>query len=881
MIRFVDGSLGPWLGVLAGWSIRWAILVVPLAIWFRLRPPRLAATRHWLTATTLAAGLALPLAPSWTAPGFPVWPRVAPTPGSIAAPVGPDRPVVPLAPDRVEGRVSSIEPTRLGKTVPSRVSGAGLGAGRLGLMIVGMVWVAGAIAALVRLAVGGAVLARLRSTGRPLDGPARRVFEQSRAEASIAGRRVEAASHPALGSPVALGGGSPMILVPDDWDHWPEASQRACLLHELAHLGRRDDAWKLAAGLARVPFWFHPAVAWLQVRLDLEAELACDEAAVSLGVVPLDLARLLLDFARRPHRLAPRALSFFDKDTVSTRISRLLEQDMTQAMIRPSKWKVVGLGASITALALAIGGARGRSIEAENPKAPSATRPASAQGQAPAPDSFTVLVKDQSGRPIEGATVILRKPMDKDTFSGAVDPTIAASNTATDGTARFEHRAKPGERVLAYKAGYSFIDRGLIDTSGNLVASLTLPPPRSVAGVVLDVEKKPVEGAEVRVVATGSASGNRTIVCNILAPIKATPIEGSVVTRTDPTGRFRFDLLPDDPIVVLTTSAEGKATIELNTQSFPTDKADLDKNSIQIELPTEARIRGRVVSKVPGLAISGRPVLLRTYVNNFYSSQQLDVTTDAEGRFDFRRLSKSEVGITLGRVPADNPWIFRPATDIMVKPGQTSDATIELIEGTVVTGSLVSTDGKPVAGLAVTALFGFLGPNPLSQTETTTDASGNFRFRLPSGPAKIGINPFMAPYTLVGTDEPYREVEIPGGVAAWVAPQIALRPKVKLVGQVVDSDGLAVEGAKLYARDHVTPESGIDRSLGVTDAQGRFQVTDLGKMSNGALLPTEPPGLIVVQLVDGREFEVLAVPVPGRPEVTVKLPAPRSKGPSR
>ena len=81
MIRFVDGTLDPLLGFLAGWSIRWGVLIVTLAAWFRARPPRLAATRHLLCATALAAGLILPFAPRWAAP----WPWSRSTPGSAGA----------------------------------------------------------------------------------------------------------------------------------------------------------------------------------------------------------------------------------------------------------------------------------------------------------------------------------------------------------------------------------------------------------------------------------------------------------------------------------------------------------------------------------------------------------------------------------------------------------------------------------------------------------------------------------------------------------------------------------------------------------------------------------------------------------------------------
>jgi hypothetical protein len=95
MNRLADGPLDPFLWSLAGWSIRWGVLIVVLAAWFRLRPPRRAATRHLLCATTLAAGLILPLAPRWPTP----WPRAAAAstripPANAAQPPAP-LPVVP------------------------------------------------------------------------------------------------------------------------------------------------------------------------------------------------------------------------------------------------------------------------------------------------------------------------------------------------------------------------------------------------------------------------------------------------------------------------------------------------------------------------------------------------------------------------------------------------------------------------------------------------------------------------------------------------------------------------------------------------------------------------------------------------------------------
>jgi beta-lactamase regulating signal transducer with metallopeptidase domain len=56
---------------------------------------------------------------------------------------------------------------------------------------------------------------------------------------------------------------------------------RHVLLHELAHLRRRDLVWGWISELARVVYFFHPVVQWITYRARLERELACDQLAMS------------------------------------------------------------------------------------------------------------------------------------------------------------------------------------------------------------------------------------------------------------------------------------------------------------------------------------------------------------------------------------------------------------------------------------------------------------------------------------------------------------------------------------------------------------------------------------------------------------------------
>jgi hypothetical protein len=52
---------------------------------------------------------------------------------------------------------------------------------------------------------------------------------------------------------------------------------KVIVLHELAHLRRWDDWTNLAQKFVKALFFFHPAVWWIDSRLALEREIACDD----------------------------------------------------------------------------------------------------------------------------------------------------------------------------------------------------------------------------------------------------------------------------------------------------------------------------------------------------------------------------------------------------------------------------------------------------------------------------------------------------------------------------------------------------------------------------------------------------------------------------
>lgn len=87
---------------------------------------------------------------------------------------------------------------------------------------------------------------------------------------------------------------------------WPERLNanledqhiEAILAHELAHARRYDNLTASIHMLVEAIFWFHPIVWWMESRMLMERESACDEAVTQSGVSPDVYAESLLRACR-------------------------------------------------------------------------------------------------------------------------------------------------------------------------------------------------------------------------------------------------------------------------------------------------------------------------------------------------------------------------------------------------------------------------------------------------------------------------------------------------------------------------------------------------------------------------------------------------------
>ena len=157
-----------------------------------------------------------------------------------------------------------------------------------------------------------------------------------------------------------LGCGSPSIAVaPALIRHLDPDELDRIVIHEWAHVQRRDDWLNLAQLAVRALAGWHPAVWWLNRQLQIEREAACDEMTIAVTGSPKDYASSLaktavLQPARRRLVPAPGVLS---GGALRGRIVRILAYRRLESKAR-SRRTALAASASVVGLALCVGALR-------------------------------------------------------------------------------------------------------------------------------------------------------------------------------------------------------------------------------------------------------------------------------------------------------------------------------------------------------------------------------------------------------------------------------------------------------------------------------------------------------------------------------------------
>jgi hypothetical protein len=231
---------------------------------------------------------------------------------------------LPVAGTLLIGRITGGNPLQLvGSTHPLVTV-----PGPWGLVLF-LAWVLAASVAMLRLVSGLWRLRALRRSCVAIDGanliPA---IKEMIAEFSSS-RSVQLSTSERVNVPAAIGFFKPMIVIPA-WAlrELTPAELHIVLLHEFAHL-RRGDAWtNLMQKIVRSVFPFHPAVCWIESRLSLEREMACDDQVLAETANPRGYAKCLVallekSVARRGWVMAQAAVHRAGE--ASLRIAQILD----------------------------------------------------------------------------------------------------------------------------------------------------------------------------------------------------------------------------------------------------------------------------------------------------------------------------------------------------------------------------------------------------------------------------------------------------------------------------------------------------------------------------------------------------------------------------
>lgn len=278
---------------------------------------------------------------------------------------------------------------RIGKAMSASVmdanasEGRGVGAGGVAGVgqvvasitpVLGIAWLLAVVIGALRLAWQSREARRLVATGRrPASAHLGRRFRALARRLGLEDR-VALRESGSVTAPCVVGGRRATVLIPVGLDR--ELSQDmldSLLVHELAHVRRRDIVAARLQSVADAVLWIHPAVVWISSRLRETREEACDETVVAAAVDPTTYARALFHLSEQSFT-RPSVMTASTHGRLAERIERLLGVRRRRALGRP--WLVAGVAAGSLVLGLMLSTSASESaasVWSPAPTAPHAT----------------------------------------------------------------------------------------------------------------------------------------------------------------------------------------------------------------------------------------------------------------------------------------------------------------------------------------------------------------------------------------------------------------------------------------------------------------------------------------------------------------------------
>ncbi|HVM49557.1 MAG TPA: M56 family metallopeptidase [Candidatus Acidoferrum sp.] len=354
--------------VLDAWLKSLVVLALAATLCWSLRRAA-AAARHWVWLVAMASLPCLLVLAAVPRPWQrPIW--------SVSADITSGNQVA-LALTRASGGEQNLRPLPIQPATPhdgngsARVEGSRRFAARFSAdwaVLAGAVWFAGAALGLATIALAQVRLFRLVRAVSPLDDPRWNSLLTEACERLGLRRPVRLLQSSGSSMPLTWGWRRPVVLLPAEAAQWPAERCRVVLLHELAHIKRRDCLTQALVRVVCALYWPNPLV-WLAARrMCIEREQACDDLVLHSGCRASDYASHLLDIARSFRRAPALAgIAIARSPRIRHRIAAIIDPARAR-QLRPAT--ALALLVLMLALALIVGESCSRA-----PRSPADTSP--------------------------------------------------------------------------------------------------------------------------------------------------------------------------------------------------------------------------------------------------------------------------------------------------------------------------------------------------------------------------------------------------------------------------------------------------------------------------------------------------------------------------
>ncbi|HEX5041680.1 MAG TPA: carboxypeptidase regulatory-like domain-containing protein [Candidatus Polarisedimenticolaceae bacterium] len=428
-----------------------------------------------------------------------------------------------------------------------------------------------------------------------------------------------------------------------------------------------------------------------------------------------------------------------------------------------------------------------------------------------------------SRKPVPGVSVVGRTRASR----GMPEEMLPQAVTDAEGRFRLADLAPGVVSVEARGATWARATEDAVAVPQRGPLELVVRPGGRLAGRVLDMEGKPVEGVTVRV--------EPAALERLRDVLRQQPV------RTDAKGAFSFEGLQAGDTYRISASKKGFS--RASAGPFPI-KAGTVKEDVELKLDPSAALRVRLVDQ-DGKPVSALEVAVypesdargpRGGSTNDVPDDQ--IAAEGDGRFRISGLPVGKAAVEL--LPDGYASIERK--DLKLEPGKTGElGTLTVREGRVLRGRVLDGNGGPVEGATVRGFWMADGRFKSRQAES----GGDGRFRM-SGLSEGALQALMVSAKGFAS-------KTENGVPTDQEAEIALERAGAIVGRVLLEDTRDPVPAKVEATPEARAEtmSGMRFQFGFNedvfaDASGNFRVENLapGKYTLIATLPGKAPARV-------------------------------------